>query len=77
MEESDPVNGWPQRALSLRDMMMMMMKSRCRGTRIMPYTPVSCGTGQSFRGTRTMPYTPVSRGTGHSSRGTRTMPYAY
>jgi hypothetical protein len=25
MERSDPVNGWPQRALSLRDMMMMMM----------------------------------------------------
>ena len=24
MEESDPVNGWPQRALSLWDMMMMM-----------------------------------------------------
>ncbi len=24
MEKSDPVNGWPQRALSLRDMMMMM-----------------------------------------------------
>ena len=23
MEESDPVNGWPQRALSLWDMMMM------------------------------------------------------
>jgi hypothetical protein len=25
MERSDPVNGWPQRALSLREMMMMMM----------------------------------------------------
>jgi hypothetical protein len=25
MEKSDPVNGWPQRALSLREMMMMMM----------------------------------------------------
>ena len=25
MEESDPVNGWPQRAISLWEMMMMMM----------------------------------------------------
>jgi hypothetical protein len=25
MEESDPINGWSQRALILRDMMMMMM----------------------------------------------------
>jgi hypothetical protein len=25
MEESDPVNGWPQRALSLWDMMMMIL----------------------------------------------------
>ena len=32
------------------------VQSRFRGTRIMPYTPVSCGTGHSFRGTRTMPY---------------------
>ena len=28
MEESDPVNGWPQRALSLWDMMMMMIYDR-------------------------------------------------
>jgi hypothetical protein len=27
MEKSDPVNGWPQRAISLWDMMMMMMPS--------------------------------------------------
>ena len=31
-------------------------ESRFCGTRIMPYTPVSCGTGHSFRDTRTMPY---------------------
>ena len=24
MDESDPINGWPQRALSLWDMMMMI-----------------------------------------------------
>ena len=30
MEESDPVNGWPQRALSLWEMMMMMIKHRRR-----------------------------------------------
>ena len=32
-------------------------ESRFRGTRTMPYTPVSCGTGHSFRGIRTIPYT--------------------
>ena len=52
-------------------------ESRFRGTRTMPYTPVSCETGHSFRGTRTMPYTPVSCETGHSFRGTRTILYAY
>ena len=51
--------------------------SRFRGTRTMPYTPVSCETGHHFRSTRTMPYTPVSCGTGHSFCGTCTMPYAY
>ena len=30
--------------------------SRCRGTRNMPYTSVSCVTGHSFRDTHTMPY---------------------
>ena len=53
------------------------VQSRFRGTRTMPYTPVSCGTGYSFRDTRTVPYTPVSCGTGHSFRDTRSMPYAY
>ena len=32
------------------------VQSRFRGTRTMPYTPVSCGTGHSSRGTRTLPY---------------------
>ena len=32
------------------------VESRFRGTRTMPFTPVSCGTGHSSRGTRTLPY---------------------
>ena len=32
------------------------MQSRFHGTRTMPYTPVSCGTGHSFRDTRTLPH---------------------
>jgi hypothetical protein len=41
MEKSDPVNGWPQRALSLRDMMMMMiMKNNLYGSR--ERAPVYC-----------------------------------
>ena len=32
------------------------VQSRFRGTRTMPYTHVSCGTGHSFRDTRIMPY---------------------
>ena len=53
------------------------MQSRFRGTRTMPYIPVSCVSGQSFRDTRNMLYAPVSCGAGHSSCDNRNMPYTY
>ena len=56
--------------LSQRLLECIILQSRSRGSRSMPYTPVRCGTGHSFRDTRTMLYTPVSCGTVHFFHGT-------